>query len=214
MRPSPFISEVRRISAQDGMTLAELMVAMGLLSIVLLVFTSTLASVQRSVVEESIRSELNDDARLALQSFDRIVRSGNVLYDPDDEAGNDPYDVAATGFMFRIYTQAKNQPDDGPRCALWLIDDQQQLLYRTWPPLQPETATGWRIIAAGVVNRDLNEPAFVLDADARTVTVDLEINADLARRATATQEFTSSITGRNTSFGYPVNVCQDLPSDL
>jgi len=214
MRFPTLTSEVQRINTQDGMTLVELMVAMGILSLVLLVFTSTLASVQKSVVEESVRSELNDDARLALQSFDRIVRSGNVLYDPDDEAGNDPYDATAIGFMFRIYTQAKNQPDDGPRCALWLIDDQQQLLYRTWTPLQPDTAIDWRVVATGIVNRDLDEPAFVLDADARTVTLDLEVNADLARRPSATQEFTSAITGRNTSFGYPVNVCQELPSDL
>lgn len=196
------------------MTLVELVIAMMLLSTVLLVFTSTFASVQDQIVDESVRSALNDEARLAMQSFDRIVRSGNVLYDPVDEVGNDPYDPTAAGYMFRIYTQAKNQPDDGPRCALWLIDDQQRLLYRTWTPLQPDTATDWRVVAEGVVNRDLDEPAFLLDTEARSVTIDIQVNPDLADRATATQEFTASVTGRNTSFGYPVNVCQDLPDDL
>jgi prepilin-type N-terminal cleavage/methylation domain-containing protein len=69
----------RSLGDQGGMTLTEMMVVLMLLSIVLLVFTDTLASVQRTVVEEEVRSDLNNDARLALQSFDRIVRSGNVL---------------------------------------------------------------------------------------------------------------------------------------
>ena len=80
---------------QHGMTLAELMIAMGILSVVLLVFTSTLASVQNIVLKENTRSRLNNEARLVLQSIDRNVRSGNLLYDPASEVGNDPYDVAA-----------------------------------------------------------------------------------------------------------------------
>jgi len=87
-------------------------------------------------------------------------------------------------------------------------------MYRTWTPLQPDTAIDWRIVAEGVVNRDLNQPAFVLDSEARTVTLDLRINPDLAKRPEATQRFSAAITGRNTSFGYPVNVCQDLPPDM
>jgi type II secretory pathway component PulJ len=50
MTHPPHPSEVKGVSAQDGITLQELMVAMGILSLVLLLFTSTLASVQKSVV--------------------------------------------------------------------------------------------------------------------------------------------------------------------
>ena len=89
------------------MTLVELVVAMAILSIVMLVMTTTLSSIQRAVVEEDVRTRLNDQARLAVQSIDRLVRSGNILYDPVDESGNDPYDPGATGYLFRIYTQAE-----------------------------------------------------------------------------------------------------------
>lgn len=194
------------------MTLPEVLVAMSILGVVLLIFTSTLASVQGVVVREHTRSELNNQARLALQSIDRNVRSGNLLYDPASEVGNDPYDAAASGYLFRIYTQAKHQPIDEPRCALWLIDDQQQLKYRWWPALDPAAASEWRIVVDGVVNRDLATPAFTLDPDARTITVNFLINANLGNDPNATQEFEASLTGRNTSFGYPVNVCEDLPA--
>jgi prepilin-type N-terminal cleavage/methylation domain-containing protein len=205
---------IRRLQSEDGMTLVELLVAMAILSIVSLVFTSTLSSVQRAVVEEDVRIRLNDQVRLAVQSIDRLVRSGNILYDPVDESGNDPYDATATGYMFRIYTQAEQTASQDARCALWLVDDQERLLYRTWPILAPEDASNWTVVAEGVVNRSLGEPAFTLDEAGRTIAVVFHVNPDLAHRPQATQVVEASLTGRNTSFGYPVQLCETLPDPL
>jgi prepilin-type N-terminal cleavage/methylation domain-containing protein len=206
-------SASRRLSDERGMTLVELIVAMAILSIVMLVMTTTLSSIQRAVVEEDVRMRLNDEARLAVQSIDRLVRSGNILYDPVDESGNDPYG-AATGYMFRIYNQAEQSTGQSARCAIWLLNDEQQLLYRTWPVLEPENASTWQVVADSVVNRDLNTPPFTLDAAGRTIAVNFYINPDLAHRPQATQVVSASLTGRNTSFGYPVQLCATLPSPL
>lgn len=206
-------SASRRLSDERGMTLVELIVAMAILSIVMLVMTTTLSSIQRAVVEEDVRMRLNDEARLAVQSIDRLVRSGNILYDPVDESGNDPYG-AATGYLFRIYTQAEQSTGQSARCAIWLLNDEQQLLYRTWPVLEPENASTWQVVADSVVNRDLNTPPFTLDAAGRTIAVNFYINPDLAHRPQATQVVSASLTGRNTSFGYPVQLCATLPSPL
>jgi prepilin-type N-terminal cleavage/methylation domain-containing protein len=203
----------RLLRQERGMTLVELVVAMAILSIVMLVMTTTLTSIQRAVVEEDVRGQLNDQARLALQSIDRLVRSGNILYDPVDESGNDPYG-AATGYLFRIYTQAERAENEDPRCALWLVNDQQQLLYRTWPVLSPNLASDWTIVANGVVNRDLAQPAFSLDPAGRTIAVAFHVNPDLEDRPQATQVVQASLTGRNTSFGYPVQLCSTLPDPL
>jgi type II secretory pathway pseudopilin PulG len=209
MRPSPLIR--RRLRDDRGITLVEVVVSMALMSLVLLVFTTTMSSVQRAAVEQEVRTRLVDDARLALQSIERQVRSGNVLYDPSSET--DPYGSSA-GYMFRIYTQANAPSLPGYRCALWLIDDGQRLLYRWWPPLAPEDATSWRVVTEGIVNRDLSDPAFFLDPTARTMVVNLQVNPDLDERPEATQQVDTSVTGRNTSFGYPENVCEDLPPDM
>ena len=208
------ISTVRGLGDEPGMTLVALCVAMAILSIVMLVMTTTLSSIQRAVVEEDVRMRLNDQARLAVQSIDRLVRSGNILYDPVDESGNDPYSPSATGYMFRIYTQAEQSAAQSARCAVWLVNDQQELLYRTWPILEPENASTWQVVAESVVNRDLNEPPFTLDAAGRTISVDFYINPDLGDRPQATQVVSASLTGRNTSFGYPVQLCSDLPDPL
>jgi prepilin-type N-terminal cleavage/methylation domain-containing protein len=205
---------IRRLRGERGMTLVELVVAMAILSIVMLVFTSTLSGIQRAVVEEDVRMRLNDQARLAMQSIDRLVRSGNILYDPIDESGNDPFDGAATGYMFRIYTQAEQSASQDARCALWIVNDEQELLYRTWPILAPEDASDWQVVAEGIVNRDLNQPAFTLDSAGRTISVEFDVNPDLTHRPQATQTVEASLTGRNTSFGYPVQLCETLPDPL
>jgi type II secretory pathway pseudopilin PulG len=205
----------RWVEVEEGITLVEVVVATGILGIVMLVFTSMLGSVQQAVVAEDVRTRLNDQARLALADLDRQIRSGNLLYDPSIEAGTvDPFGVTASGYMFRVYTQTKYDTNDDARCALWLIDDDERLLYRYWPVLDPDEATDWRVVAEGVVNRQTSTSAFTLDSTGRTITVTIKANADYAHDPSATQTFTQSLTGRNTSFGYPNNVCQDLPSDM
>jgi type II secretory pathway pseudopilin PulG len=205
----------RAVRDERGITLVEVVIGTAILGIVMLVFTSTLASMQNAVVAEDVRGRLNDQARLALTDLDRQVRSGNLLYDPATEAGSvEPFDVDAEGYMFRVYTQTKYRETDDARCAVWLIDDERRLLYRSWPILEPDEATDWRVVADGVVNRDTSTPAFSLDPAGRTVTVQIEANADFDGDPNATQSFTASLTGRNTSFGYPSNVCEDLPSDM
>jgi type II secretory pathway pseudopilin PulG len=203
------------IADQRGISLVELVVAMGILSTVLLVFTTTLTSMQKAVVEQDVRSRLSDDARLALQSIDRQVRSGNLLYDPATETGTvDPFGVAADGQMFRVYTQVQFGGDEAARCALWFVDDQRRLLYRYWAPLDEDNASDWQVIATGVVNRDEGTSTFSLDGSGRTLTAVLQMNPDLEAQPEATQRFEIALTGRNTSFGYPTNVCEDLPPDM
>jgi prepilin-type N-terminal cleavage/methylation domain-containing protein len=205
------------LARQDGITLVEVVVATAILGIVMLVFTSTLASMQKAVVAEDVRSRLNDQAQLALQDLDRQVRSGNLLYNPASETGSvDPFGAGATatGYMFRVYTQTKYNPSDEPRCALWFVDNEERLLYRSWPVQDPEAASDWRVVAESIVNRQIGTAPFVLDSTNRTVTVTLKANADYAHDPSATQTFRESLTGRNTSFGYPNNVCQDLPPDM
>jgi prepilin-type N-terminal cleavage/methylation domain-containing protein len=205
-------SVVGRVEDERGFTLIELLIAMFVLSIVTAVFGSTLASVQSAVVREDRYSRANDQARLAMEQLDREVRSGNVLYDPADPlTGFVPY------YYVRIYTQANAPTRGGYVCSIWQIDANQQLLTERWDPADPNgTSTGWRVVATGVVNRAVGEHAFQLDPDPmkgnRTLNVTLAVNADLAHGPTQTVRLNAALTGRNTSYGYPVSICSTLPS--
>ena len=199
------------------MTLVELMVAMFVLGFVMLVFTQVLASVQQGVVTQDMLSRTLDQARLGVQQLDREIRSGNVLYDPAVEnAGQSSCSGCLPGYTLRVYTQSNADTRGGSQCVLWQVDDQQQLLMRRWPPSAPESATAWRTVATGVVNRALSEPAFVIETDPlkgeRTVNITLAVNEDLADRPGQTVRIAVSLTGRNTSYDYPINVCSTTPA--
>jgi hypothetical protein len=137
-----------------------------------------------------------------------------VLYDPG--SGADAF------YRFKIYTQSNaptRDPAPGYVCRLWRITSTYDLQTRYWPPLLPAQATDWRTVATGVVNRALSPavPAFALDPDpnkgGRTVNIVLMMNNDLAGRPNETLKVQSALTGRNTSYGFPVSVCNSEPAD-
>ncbi len=204
------------------MTLPELMITMTILGIVMLIVTSVLASIQRSVTAEESLTRTLDSARLAIQELDRELRSGNVLYDPalENAAIGTPGRIASCtgclpGYTLRVYTQTNADTRGTYRCVLWKIDTQQQLMMRWWPPSNPNSASDWSIVTTGVVNRALSTTAYSLDTDplkgGRTLNVVYSVNSDLTHHSTQTQKIQTSLTGRNTSYGYPANVCQTTP---
>ncbi len=207
----------RRAKAEEGMTLVELMVAMFVLGFVMLVFTQVLASVQKGVVAQDMLSRTLDQARLGVEQLDREIRSGNVLYKPEFEnAGLASCSGCLPSYTLRVYTQSNADTRGGYQCVLWQVDDQQRLLTRRWPPGDPASATVWRVVATGVVNRALSEPAFSIETDPlkgeRTVNIMLAVNEDLANRPGQTVRVEASLTGRNTSYNYPTNVCSTVPA--
>jgi prepilin-type N-terminal cleavage/methylation domain-containing protein len=218
------ISRSRAISEERGMTLPEIMITMTLMSIVLLIVTSVLASVQRTVTHEESLTRTLDAARLAIQELDRELRSGNVLYDPSLENApvGTPGRIASCtgcepGYTLRVYTQTNADTRGTYKCVLWKIDTSQRLMTRSWPPSLPDNATSWSIVTTGIVNRDLGVSAFALDPDVlkggRTLNVLYAVNSDLTHHEGQTARVQTSLTGRNTSYGYPANVCQQTPAD-
>jgi prepilin-type N-terminal cleavage/methylation domain-containing protein len=206
-----FARVAERARDERGMSLVEVMVASIVLGVVVLVFTGTLASVQKAVVNQDNLSRTNDQARLAVEQLDREIRSGNVLYDPADE--DPPYDPFYT---VRVYTQTNAPSRNTFSCVLWEITEAGELRTRRWPPDDVAAATAWRVVATGIVNRELGVPAFELDTDPlkgeRTLSITLRVNEDFENRPTQTIEIQESLTGRNTSYGYPVSVCATTPT--
>lgn len=190
-------------SGERGLTLVEMMVTMMILGIALAIFLSVLFSVQRGVVLQERRTARNDQARLAIQALDRELRSGNVLYDPASESV--PY------YSLRVYTQS-NAPTRGIMCVQWLLVG-EKLQTRQWVPYNTSTATSWRTVAEGIVNRTVtpNVQLFTVDPDpykgGRTVQVTLLVNDDYANHPEQTIRLQAALTGRNTTYGTLQNAC-------
>lgn len=201
------------------MTLVELLVATMILGIVMIVVSSVFASVERSIVLQNNLNTTLDQGRLALQQLDRELRSGNVLYDPAQEnVGTPSCTGCVASYTLRIYTQSNADTSAGYHCELWKIDTNEQLLVRTWAPNDPTgpATTDWRVLATGVVNRTVGAIAFALDPDtlkgSRTLNVTLSLNSDYTHHPTQTETLQEAITGRDTSYGFPSNVCATVPS--
>jgi prepilin-type N-terminal cleavage/methylation domain-containing protein len=209
-----------RLAAEDGMTITELMVATVVLAVVLSIFLTVLVSMQNSFGRQAARSSSVDQARLAAEELDREIRSGNVLYNPALE--NDPQDGVYPSMSLRIYTQT-NAGTRTPsfQCVQWRIVS-DQLQRRSWAPWSdwresPETkVSSWRVVADHILNRSVSPqvPAFTLDTSQATFgnrIIRIAIVSNVTDSAAQPVEVDESVTGRNTEFGYPNNVCNDIP---
>jgi len=214
--------KIQRLGPEErGMTLVELLVATMILGIVMIVVTSAFASIERGIVAQNNLSTTLDQGRLALEQLDRELRSGNVLYDPAKEnavGGITSCTGCVAGYTLRLYTQSNADTSASYHCELWKIDTNQQLLVRTWTPLAAtgSSPTEWRLVATGVVNRTLGTTAFALDPDtlkaSRTLNITLSMNNDYTHHPTQTETLQEALTGRDTSYGFPTNVCSTVPS--
>jgi prepilin-type N-terminal cleavage/methylation domain-containing protein len=213
-----------RLRSQEGFTLLELMVASALMLVVMGIFVTTMGVVQKAVNRETGRSESNDQARLAVEELDREIRSGNLLYDPALETGPTGSGVVA-GMSLRIYTQTNaTSRNPGNRCVQWRIVS-DELQRRDWATIWQEDpalyVTPWRVVADHVVNMDPDGhpntsdaiSAFVLDSDpvkgGRTVVISILVNQ--SRSSGRNVNIQESVTGRNTQYGYPNNICSVIP---
>jgi len=200
--------------AEAGFTLVEMLVAMSIMSIVLLVFTTTFSSIQRAVSDQSVRSVNNDEIRLAMENLDRLVRSGNVLIDP---AVADT-DCKATGSQYQCllaYSQANGTSSQPALCIQWRLEG-EDLQTRTWlpaPASKAATVTPWREVATGILNLQTSPvtQTFKLDPDPlkqdRTVQILFIVGTSTDGIDGPLARVEASLTARNTSYGYLSDAC-------
>jgi Tfp pilus assembly protein PilV len=187
-----------RLSGQEGVTLVEVLVAMGLMVVVVTMYLTSVFNVQKAVTETDVRSRSNDAARFALQAMDREIRSGNIVYDPLTESptGNE-------GYILRIQTQANGSTRTPPtQCVRWRVLNQK--LERQSYQVVGGVASiiqNWRTIAEGIRNRDVSPavPAFTRSDDERTISIVLLANSKPTSTASSTIQLQTSVAIRNST---------------
>ena len=209
---------LRLVRREDGVTLVELMVSMGIMAVVVVALLGVLGQAFTSLGRETARSNDEDQARLAVEELDREIRSGNLLYDPPSRAGPCGQRRGGRDVPARLHADQRRHPrpratgassggslvrascSAGTGASNWATDGQ---------------VSGWRIVAQNVVNRSLSPQvtAFTLDPDpskgGRTMIITISVQTD-ASKGKAVQ-IAQSVTGRNTEYGYPNNICDDIP---
>jgi Tfp pilus assembly protein PilW len=218
------IARVRERAADErGFSLLEMTIVVGLLMVVLTIFLNILWSVQNGVTRQSERSTSNDQARLALEQLDRQIRSGDVIQDPGSVPSSLVGTDVAAGYMLVIYTQTAPGEGNPNQCVQWMINTKNQLLERTWDVDWQNNGTymqNWRLVASNVVNRSVSpaQPAFqyATSGGATNLFGQRAVQITIMTQQNAHQgipvSITNTVTGRNTQYGYPANVCLSPPA--
>lgn len=205
---------------ERGFTLIEVMVTAALMTVIMGVCLSFLLSAQTTEAQSQVRTAVNDQIQLAVQQIDQEVRSGNLIYNPQDEATGaagpacspmtNPSDgCVASGYSLRVYTQANG----ANKCVQWRVY-QTDLQSRSWNA-DGSSVTGWHTVADHVANADASPSPvtpFSLDPNpsygGRVLDIDIMVTEGVGQSG----QVQSSITGRNTEYGYPDSVCATVPA--
>jgi len=180
---------------------------MAVFSLVIAMAYTALLSVQRQTSDTIARAESVAETRLGIAQMDRQIRSGNVLYDPADEA------LLGFPMSMRVFTQANAEN----KCVQWQVLN-GDLRMRSWSPTPKPygPVARWTTVARGVVNKagDSGDAPFRLGGVAnpyspRVVQVRLKVRSSGDRGLPV--DITTSLTGRNTVYGYDTSVCSPIP---
>lgn len=130
--------------------MVELLVSMGLLSVLLAVFGVVVQAMSSDVRKTQGISEATEQVRVAFDRFDKQVRYSYAI-NPATRIGNDWYvefDTVDIG--------------GGRICRQWRLSAPDRLLQqRAWPAgTTPAPVPAWNTVAAGVVNDPTSEPPF------------------------------------------------------
>jgi len=201
------------------MTLVELMVSMSVFSLCMAIVFGAVILVVRKSNDVQKSAGAVSELRLALSQMDRQVRSGNVLFSPAGETttGCTGDTTTNSGTCMRVFTQA-NGPE---KCVQWqvLADPADStgatkiLRTRSWTTDWVDTGsyTAWSTVARGLTLAGGNP--FTLQGAStpyRERLLDVTLSALDSRRHTSVV-ITSSMSGRNTNYGYSAGQCTPVP---
>ena len=201
------LSRVRDLREDEGVTLIELLVTMIVFSMVIAAAYAALFTVQTQTKDTVARADAVQQAKLAVAQMDRQIRSGNVLYDPAQEA--------ALGFpmSMRVYTQANGEE----KCVQWQILN-GTLRMRSWSPAWQSdgNVTSWIVAARDIANQSgvAADTPFALAGgaspySARVVNIFLRVKSPDSKGQR--YDVATSLAGRNTVYGYDTSTCSPIP---
>jgi hypothetical protein len=180
------------------------MVSMMVFGIVIGLTVGLLVMIGRQYQDNVARSDSVESARIGLMQIDRFVRSGNLFYDP----------ASSGGMNVLVYTQANGDR----QCVEWRVLGDGQLRNRSWSPTWETDGevSDWGTIARNLVNNAPGytaAPAFALTATGADSQSVLQVRL-LVKNPDSTgkpAEVATTLSGRNTLFGYDPAVCENVP---
>lgn len=187
----------------SGLSLVELLVAMGIFTVVISVFTAALVTMTQGTAHTQSVADAGDAARKAFQRMDKQVRYAAAINRPG---------AGTSGARYVEFRTAAVPAGTSPFCTQWKLDPVAQTLeVRTWADVPGATQSGWNTIVTEVRN-DLaagEEPFAFAQADADVLHQTLHVVLRVGRGSTAGADVSTTFVARNSS----ADVLSNLDTD-
>ncbi len=194
----------KRHESDAGFSLVELIVAMGIFSVLLAVFGAAVVTMTKDTV--AVQDDVNATAELqrAMNAFDRQLRYSSGV--------NRPVLVGGQTWYLEYLIDA-TAPGVQPTCTQWRVSGTTDLLEtRTWvndTSGATVTPTAWTTVASRITNDPATQPPFVLlPADATYTKQRLTVWL-LSGRGSQDTQLKSTFVARNTSISTSSNADND-----
>lgn len=134
---------LQRTRNDSGFTLTELIVSMGIFTMVLVVFMGAVSTMSGSAVRSQVVSDTTSQMRTVFERLDREVRYASDINPVGVSAGN----------HYVEYLVPASTGTGQPQCVQWrVVTDENELQRRTWAPGDSSTVSGWATMVTGLRN--------------------------------------------------------------
>lgn len=183
-----------RPRGESGTTLIEMLVAMGIFTIVVTVFMGGLVGMTQSTARSQSVSDSADAVRKAFQRMDKQVRYASAINRPG---------AGASGARYVEFRTTAVPAGKSPFCTQWRYDPTTaQLQVRTWDDVPSAPVSAWSTIVTSARN-DLtltdNLPFAFTPADATYTRQSLTVTLDVGYGTQAGSQMSSTFVARNSS---------------
>jgi prepilin-type N-terminal cleavage/methylation domain-containing protein len=186
-----FSYRLRGRTDDSGFTLVELLVAMGIFSVLLAVFAASMTSFSRSTVRTFRTSDQSSQSRTVFDLFDKQVRSASAITQPG---------LGTSGLNW--YVEYLNDAVVPSKCTQWVLrTDTHTVAVRSWTSgaTASSAATVWRPLATDVVNTTAQVPFGFLASTTNVPRQRLTVSLRFRQGSGPLTLSTSTFVARNTS---------------
>lgn len=191
-------------AADSGMSLIELLVAMGIFVVIIAVFMSGVVSMTKDTARALGVSDATTSARKVLDRFDKQVRYSTAVNSPG---------FGASGSYYVEYLGPAQVAGATAVCAQWRYDPTlRTIAIRTWTDSATPVLSAWSVLATNVRNTAAS-PAFVLTfAGVGRLRQQLTVTLDIGPGSRAGAQVATTYVARNSSVDSQSN--SDVDGDL
>jgi prepilin-type N-terminal cleavage/methylation domain-containing protein len=184
-----------RRSADQGFSLIELIVAMGIFTIFIAIFLTAVVSLARGTTQARVTAESSGGALIVFQNIDRQVRYADAINFPGEG-------ISSGARYIEFRTPASSMATNVTTCTQWrYLPSKNRIESRRWDDTAGSTATPWATKLTTVIDKPgVGYPFTLVPATASVTKQQLLLTLDAGTAGTSgATSIATTFVARNSS---------------